>query len=119
MSRRNYDQMYNKGFEEKKEQAVEPVVEEKVESEVKEEEKVEPVADTVREEVKEAAKPKVKKISGIVIGGRRLNVRKTPNGEIIDSLSDGEKITIIDDSNAEWFKIEAPEGFVKKEFVRV
>lgn len=118
MSRRNYDQMYNKGFEEKKEQVVEPVVEEKVESEVKEE-KVEPVADTVREEVKEAAKPKVKKISGIVIGGRRLNVRKTPDGEIVDSLPDGEKITIIDDSNAEWFKIEAPEGFVKKEFVRV
>lgn len=116
MSRRNYDQMYNKGFEEKKEQAIEPVVEQKVESEEKEE-KVEPVADTVREEVKEEkAKGPYK---GKVIGGRRLNVRQNPNGNIVDSLADGEIVTIVDDSDQEWYKIKSPEGFVKKEFIQV
>lgn len=118
MSRRNYDQMYNKGFEEKKERAVEPVVEEKVESEVKEEEKVEPVADTVREEVKKEKETK-KSYKGRVIGGRRLNVRQNPNGNIVDSLADGEIVTIVNDSDQEWYKIKSPEGFVKKEFVQV
>ena len=100
MARRNYDQMYNSEV-------------------VKEEKKVEPVADTVREKVEEK-KPKAKKsYSGTVIGGRRLNVRNAPNGEIVGSLADGEKIKIVDDTNKDWYKIDAPEGFVKKEFVQV
>ena len=116
MSKRNYDQMYNNRFEEKKneEKIMEPVaeVEEK-------EEKVEPVADRVREEVKKESPKARKTYKGRVIGGRRLNVRKVPNCDVIDSLADGETITILDDTDPEWFKIAAPEGFVKKEFVKV
>ena len=95
-----YDQMYNSEV-------------------VKEEKKVEPVADTVREKVKEETPKAKKSYSGTVIGGRRLNVRNAPNGEIIGSLADGEKIKIVDDTNKDWYKIDAPEGFVKKEFVQV
>lgn len=110
MSRRSYDQMYNNKKEEK-EVIIEPL--EKVV-----EEKVEPVADTVREEVKKEAKTK-KSYKGKVIGGRRLNVRQNPNGNIVDSLADGEIVTIVDDSDQEWYKIKSPEGFVKKEFIQV
>lgn len=110
MPRRSYDQMYNNKKEEK-EVIIEPL--EKVV-----EEKVEPVADTVREEVKKEAKTK-KSYKGKVIGGRRLNVRQNPNGNIVDSLADGEIVTIVDDSDQEWYKIKSPEGFVKKEFVQV
>lgn len=110
MPRRSYDQMYNNKKEEK-EVIIEPL--EKVV-----EEKVEPVADTVREEVKKEAKTK-KSYKGKVIGGRRLNVRQNPNGNIVDSLADGEIVTIVDDSDQEWYKIKSPEGFVKKEFIQV
>lgn len=118
MSRRNYDQMYNNRFEEKKE-SIPETVEEVVEPVEEKEEKVEPVADRVREEVKKEEPKARKAYTGRVIGGRRLNVRKTPNGEIVDSLADGEVITILDDKDEEWFKIQAPEGYVKKEFVQV
>lgn len=118
MSRRNYDQMYNNSNYEKKKIPVVETVEEIVEPVV--EEKVEPVANTVREKVEKEETPEVKKsYTGRVIGGLKLNVRKEPNGDVISTLSDGDVVTIIDDTESEWYKIKSPEGFVMKKFVQV
>jgi uncharacterized protein YgiM (DUF1202 family) len=100
MTRRNYDQMYRE-MEREDFKNVEPV-------KVKEEE-VKPVV--------EEKKPTV--YVGTVTGGLNLNVRKQPNGEVVASLKDGEKVMIKDDSNPDWYKIDSPEGYVMKKFIKV
>ena len=102
MARRNYDQMYN-GFEEEFEKK-EPV---KIEEEKK----------PAVEEKAEVKKPT--SYVGTVTGGLTLNVRKQPNGEVIDSIKDGSQIIIVDDTNPDWYKIKSPEGYVMKKFVKV
>lgn len=97
MARRSYDRMY-KEYEEKEPEIL--PVEEKQE-EVKDEIKIEKKTSNV----------------GIVIGGKNLNVREKPDGDVINSLPDGSKINITDDSNPEWYKIE-PKGYVMKKFVK-
>lgn len=106
MARRNYDRMY-KSYEEEKEEIKLPEKEELVE-EIKEEEKVE-----------EPVKKENPVMRGKVIGGLSLNVRQQPStsGAIVSSLKDGEKIVIVDDSYADWYKIKSPEGFVMRKFI--
>lgn len=112
MARRSYDRMY-KNYDEmedvkipSKEEKKEPVIKEE---KVKEEKKVE-------EPVKQ--KPVIR---GKVIGGLSLNVRRQPStvGEIVSSLKDGDKIVIVDDSYADWYKISSPEGFVMRKYVQI
>ena len=93
MARRNYENMYK---------------------ELEKEENEEP---TIVEEISEKKKPT--SYVGTVIGGITLNVRKQPNGEVVASLRDGEKVMIKDDSNPDWYKIDSPEGYVMKKFIRV
>lgn len=99
---------------------VEPIVEEKEEKkeEIKEvkEEKIEEVKEEAAVEV-----PEVKKeMAGHVTGGLNLNVRKAPGGDIIKSISNGEKVIISNDSNPDWFEISSPvNGFVMKKFIKL
>lgn len=107
MARKNYDKM----FEEKKTEAApaeEPVIEEAVAS----------VPDVPVEESKKAESPITKPFMGEVIGGLNLNVRKTPNGEIFTTLSEGAQVKVLDNSVPEWYKIESPDGFVMKRFIK-
>ena len=98
MARRNYDQMYNMGYSEAK--------------------KPEVLVSEEQEEKKEETKIEKKtSFIGTVIGGKSLNVREKPNGTVINSLPDGSQITITNDSDPEWYKIE-PEGYVMKKFVK-
>lgn len=98
MPRKNYNKMY-----EPKDEVKEEVKEEVTEAPVEEE------------------KPKKKKIVtvfGKIVGGANLNVRKAPGGEIVTSLSEGTQVTIVDESNPDWYEINGPEvGFVMKKFV--
>ena len=99
-------------YDEKKKEAApaeEPVVE-SAEAEVVEEIAEEP---KVAEDI-----PATKPFMGSVTGGLNLNVRRTPNGEIISVLSEGAKVRILDDSNPDWYKIESPEGFVMKKYIK-
>lgn len=98
MARRSYDQMY-KGYDEIKSE--DPIIEEEKKDEKKEETKVEEKKSSI----------------GTVIGGKSLNVRHKPNGDVINSLPDGSKVTITEDSDPEWYKIE-PKGYVMKKFVK-
>lgn len=107
MARRNYDRMY-KSHDEMEDVKI-PSREEKVEETIKEEKKV------------EEPKKETSIIRGKVVGGLSLNVRKQPSavGEIVSSLKDGEKVVIVDDSYADWYKIMSPEGFVMRKFVQI
>lgn len=107
MARRSYDRMY-KSYDQKNEEQNEkvevPVIKEsKEDKKVEEPKKEEPV------------------IRGKVIGGLSLNVRQQPSteGEIITSVKDGEKVIIVDDSYADWYKIKSPEGFVMRKYVQI
>lgn len=86
--------------------------------------KKEEVKEDVIPEVKEDVIPEVKEekkpsFIGTVIGGASLNVRKNPNGDIITSIKEGTQIVIVDESNTDWYKIESPEGYVMKKFVKI
>lgn len=110
MARKSYDRMYREMDAKDYEKSIEmPVKEEPVEEKIPE----------VKEEVKEVKEEKAKSITGTVVGGASLNVRKEPNGDIINSLKDGSVIIIVDESNPEWYKIASPEGYVMKKFVRI
>ena len=110
MARKSYDRMYREydrnEFEKNNEEP-------KKEVELKEEIPEEKEEDVVKEEKKATS------ITGTVIGGASLNVRNKPNGDVINSIKEGTNITIVDESNPEWFKIESPEGYVMKKFVRI
>ncbi len=106
MTRKSYDRMYREMDAKDYEKSIEtPVTEEVVEEKIPE----------IKEEVKEEKKPS---FIGTVIGGASLNVRKNPNGDIITSIKEGTQIVIVDESNTDWYKIESPEGYVMKKFVK-
>lgn len=95
MARRDYNQMY-KSYDEKEL----------------------PIVDEVKE-VKEETKVEEKTfVNGTVIGGKNLNVREKPNGNVVDSIPDGKKILIMEDSNPDWYKIKEPKGYVMRKFVK-
>ena len=55
---------------------------------------------------------------GTVINGS-LNVRRTPGGEVVNFLKNGENVTI-ESEEGDWLKISVPyEGFIMKQFVEV
>ncbi len=105
MARRSYDRMY-KSYETMEEVKL-PEKEEKIEDPVVEEKKV------------EEPKKENKVIRGKVTGGLSLNVRNQPStmGQIVNTLKDGEKVVIVDESYADWYKIQSPEGFVMRKFI--
>lgn len=105
MARRSYDRMY-KSYDQMEEVKL-PEKEEKIEEPVKEEKKV------------EEPKKENKVIRGKVTGGLSLNVRNQPStmGQIVNTLKDGEKVVIVDESYADWYKIQFPEGFVMRKFI--
>lgn len=128
MDKKNYNNMYKpKTLKEINEELTAPVEEpvvaepsiEEVKEEIKEE-KVEEVKEEIKEETTVEVLAAKKAMSGIVTGGLSLNVRKTPGGDIIKVIRNGEKVTIDDDSNSDWFKISSPiEGFVMKKFIKL
>lgn len=105
MARRSYDRMY-KSYDQMEEVKL-PEKEEKIEDPVVEEKKV------------EEPKKENKVIRGKVTGGLSLNVRNQPStmGQIVNTLKDGEKVVIVDESYADWYKIQSPEGFVMRKFI--
>ena len=109
MARKSYDRMYReydvKEFEKNLDTPKEEVKEEIPEKK-----------EDVKEEKVEEKKPS--SFTGTVIGGASLNVRNKPNGEVVSSVKEGTQIVIVDDSNPDWYKIESPEGYVMKKFVR-
>ncbi len=94
MARRDYSQMY-KSYEEKEREV--------------------PVEKEIVEEKKEEAKTF---FNGTVIGGKNLNVREKPDGNVIDSLPNGTTIQIMEDSNPEWYKVKEPKGYVMRKFIK-
>lgn len=107
MSKKSYDKIY----EEKKKDAApaeEPVVDEAKAS----------IDEPVKESVEPEEIPMTKPFMGTVIGGLSLNVRKTPNGEIIGALAEGAQVKVLEIANADWYKIESPEGYVMKRFIK-
>ena len=116
MEKKNYNNMYKaKNLKEINEEVATAPVEELSNEEVETtnvEEKV------IKVELKEPEVVKLEK-SGIVTGGLNLNVRKNPNGEIIDAIPTGTKVTITDDKG-DWYAISSPvSGFVMKKFIQV
>lgn len=103
MARRSYDRMY-KNYDPREDQKFEDVKEDV----------------SLPQEEKEAEK-KEEKITGKVIGGLNLNVRKQPkaDGEVITTLRDGTKVEIIETVNEEWYHIASPSGYVMKKYVQV
>lgn len=108
---------YNKAYERKNKvenEVLDPVIEAEVTPEETE----------VVEEVKEEVAPKREKIQKFpfmieVIGDLALNVRKTPNGEIFKSIPNGANAKVLEISeDGEWYLIESPKGFIKKEFTK-
>ena len=96
MAKKSYDKMYQSSIPEEAAPVEEPVVEE-----------------APKKTTKKAKVPYM----GKVVGGLNLNVRKTPAGSIIGSLSDGAQVRVLNDDDPEWYKIESPAGFVMKKFV--
>ncbi len=112
--KRNYSQYYG-NYEPKR-----------VISEEKEE--VHEVPKTLEPEVipAEVEVPKVEKVvekrefkEGKVVGGSNLNVREKPNGNIVNKIPSGKKVVILDSSDADWYKIQDPEGYVMKKFIEL
>ena len=112
MAKRNYNKMYEENQEAAP--AEEPIVEpaeaepEVVEAPKKPKKEKKEVADDI---------PSIKPFMGIVTGGLNLNVRKTPNGEIVAVIPEGAQVRVLDDSNEDWYKIESPKGYVMKKYI--
>ena len=127
MDKKNYSNMYKpKTLKEINDELTAPVeepadVEAAVEEaeEVKEEIKEEKIEEVKKETTVEV--PVVKKeIAGHVTGGLNLNVRKVPGGDVIRSITNGEKVIIVEDSNPDWYEISSPiKGFVMKKFIKL
>ena len=99
MPKKNYDKMYKSDIPAEETAPVEePVVEE---------------AEAPKKTTKKAKVP----FMGKVTGGLNLNVRKSPNGQIVASLADGAQVRVINDEDPDWYQIESPIGFVMKKFV--
>ena len=110
MARKSYDKMYDEKRKEKEAAPAEELVVESAEAEPEEKTVEEP---KVAEEI-----PATKPFMGTVTGGLNLNVRKTPNGDIISVLAEGAQVRILDDSDPKWYRIESPEGYVMKDFIK-
>ena len=120
MEKKNHNSMYkNKTLKEINEEVATAPVEELAVTTAP----VEEIEDVKIKEVKEdtIVEPVVNKAyAGIVTGGLNLNVRKSPNGEVIRVLRDGERVEIKDDTYHDWYEIYSPvKGFVMKKFIKL
>lgn len=81
----------------------------------KEETKVEDAVEVVEE----VEAPKKEKVFGTVINCSKLRIRKSPSAkaEVLGELNKGEKIEILDDKSADFYKIKG--GYCMKEFVKI
>ena len=105
--KRNYNKMYEENLE------AAPVEEPVVESAKAEVEETPKKSKKVADDI-----PATKPYMGTVTGGLNLNVRKTPNGEVVHVIPEGAQVRVLDDSDRDWYKIESPEGFVMKKFIK-
>lgn len=71
--------------------------------------------------VVEEAKPvkKTKVIKAAIVVPERLNIRKTPEGEILDVVSKGTELQVEETDDAVWAKVvtKGLRGFAMKEFL--
>ena len=115
---KNYHKFYNEPAESEVEDVVEETVETSEEVEVPE-----PVEEVKEEELVPVVEEAPKKASDIYVVAKtsKLNVRKTPNGEVVSIINEGNQVTI--DSNFEdndWYKISDPvNGYVMKKYIQV
>ena len=126
--KRSYNTMYRSNIKDEEETAPveEPIVEaapaEEVETaveEVLEDVKIPEVVEEKKEEPRVETPVAKPTYIGVVTGGLNLNIRKNPGGEIIKAVPNGTNVTIVDDSNKDWYKISEPvAGFVMKKFIR-
>ena len=123
MEKRNYNNMYkSKTLKEINEEVATAPVEEP--TNVVEETPIEEKKEEVKAETKIDKKPEVAKaeFSGVVTGGLNLNVRKSPNGDIVKTIPNGARVVIADkdSNNADWYEISEPvKGFVMKKFIAI
>lgn len=100
--RKNYNKMYDE-----KEKAV---MTEVTPNEV--------IETTVEDIIKENKKDSFK--IGKVIGDANLNVRQTPGGSVITTITPGTEVEIETGVNEDWYKISKPiVGHVMKKFIEV
>ena len=129
MEKKNYSSMYkNKTLKEINEEVATAPVEEPAVTEAPIEEIEDIKIEEPKVEVEEVKEKKVavsepvvnKAYAGVVTGGLNLNVRKSPNGEVIRVLHDGERVEIKDDTYHDWYEIYSPvKGFVMKKFIKL
>lgn len=107
MAKKSYDKMYG---------------DKKVDVAPAEEPKATETPDAIPEEKSEKPRkseaPLTKPFMGVVTGGLGLNVRKTPGGQIIAVLPEGAQVKVLDNSDPDWYKIEMPDGFIMKKFIK-
>lgn len=93
-----------------------PVEEVKEEQVVEEKKEEAPVEEEVKEEpVVEEKKPKMINEFGRVVGTQLLNVRKSPNGEILKTIKANEQVTIYG-VEGDWYMID--NGYVMKQYIQ-
>ena len=128
MGKMDYNSMYKSSF---KEAVEEPKTLEEIKEELSETAPVEelPVEEAEvevpeeKEEVKVEEKKEEKKVDDKIKKGQvkcnnLLNIRNAPNGTLLQTISNGEYVEIIDDSNPDWYKIIKPvKGYVKKDYI--
>lgn len=107
MAKRNYNKMYGENLEAAP--AEEPVVESA---------EAEPEVEAAKEPEVAKEIPAMKPFMGVVTGGLNLNVRRTPNGEIVAVIPEGAQVRVLDDSEEGWYRIESPKGFVMSKFIK-
>lgn len=80
------------------------------------------ILDEVKEEIpvveepkKEEPKEKEVKKEGIVSGTVLLNVRKEPNGQVLTTLKEGDKIVILEEEG-DWYRFAG--GYVMKKYIK-
>ena len=114
---------YHKFYEENLEPIDEEFVEEVKEETVEETEVPEPVEEVKDEEPAPVIEEAPKKASDIYVVAKtsKLNVRKNPNGEVVNILNEGTQVVV--DPNFEdndWYKIKEPtNGYVMKKYIQV
>lgn len=101
--KKNYSKMYDK----KEEPAVM--------TEVTPDEVIETtVEDIIKEDKKDSFK------TGKVVGEANLNVRQTPGGSVVTTITPGTEVEIETEVNEDWYKITKPvTGHVMKKFIEV
>ena len=73
-----------------------------------------PVVEEIKEELKKKEEVKKEK-EGFVTGTSLLNVRKEPNGQVLTTLKEGDRIVILGEEG-DWYKFAG--GYVMKKYIK-